>query len=482
MAGGSQCSLNDGVRTSGRIAGMCISVAMACAMVAMIQDDWIKFSSDDGFAEWPEIASNGTVSHYEFGLHSYCTFFTETHATELGIPDGKLCEDYGDYVSSYFTMVEDTDHCAKFEKAELCFYTHKIMVCLLIGFVLAFVGALYSEKPTATLVCGLGTMLSLGAAATMVQLLEANLKKEGGGDVEWLNSRSVCVAGTVFAMLSFVLGTAACYFKPDEKGSFRGYNLFNDNIELIGRVGSGFGQLGWLLFLAAALSNKWYLYEDFGSEQLIPYNLENTTDGYIGLLGFCVRSSQELSLGDSEKPYICYTLRKKFGDEQMQGCEIFECCDELNITMGILFCAIIVGALADFFSDKMMIQFGLQLVAGILGVATIIIMSTPLAKVDNIAGDGEIDQGIFFLIGGVVLFFTGAAFCFVDAMDFCRVKEGVEPNICQRCCSCGATGGGGSHHGRGGGRDRGNSIGIDHDGDGVTDMTVSYKNPGYSNA
>jgi hypothetical protein len=477
----------DGVKFTGRFAALTVSLALTCIVIAIFADGWVKVKDPTFFANhrdravtWSKLGFNGSATEVELGLRKYCvTFRDEVTTSDSFLPPGRVCSWYTEGIDATFGTATE-EHALNDIFGYSIIESINIAVQILwITFGVGFIGALFSEKKCCALAWSiflvLGTALPMVIGRVVITILEDDISAAGGDpEVVYAQSFYACLAGFIFSALTCIAATLACTFTAgseisdlEELGdgsdikfqtrNFTEYGYMNDQIELVGRLGSALGQLGWILYLIAIMEGTWITTDELGGVGVTPasigfydYGLGNTTEAIFGLQQWCVKGLVIFDPNGNqimEDQFNCYDNDQKLGLYDVDICDITshaDMCSNFGSAMLAICAGYLIGILADWFSDKMAVQGALHIVACACGIYACFETSATYngdTFEEMVGSDPTLGDGIGLVIGGIFCFGLGSICSCLDNFNTCRPSgKYSEASFCQKLCVCGKMG------------------------------------------
>lgn len=474
----------DGVKLSGRIATLAVSLCLVCIVITILADGWVTIEDslffaktlDDGRTiDWAKLGINGTAQSVELGFQRFCVGFRPGVVTsDRALQAGRICQEYTDGLDVIFGQAAEDHAMHETFGYDIIQSMNYALRCLWLVFGCAFVGALFSEKKQCTFCCSIfiviGTILPLIIGSVAIKILTESMP---GGEQTTENTGSfhACLAAMCMGWVTMIAAFIACNYTAAseialhesnrendvmQSRNFTEYGIVNDQIEFVGRMGALLGQLGWILYLSALMNGNMITTDRFGqgggavkaglgTSSLGDFGFGNATHARLGLAQFCTKGVTLLWEGEEILPdaWSCYLNDEELGDNAVDICDVFttaDLCGNMNIVAMAVVIGICVALFGDWFSEKMMVQAVLQAIAAALGIFACSINSKTY---DNdgfsalLGAEAGPDSGVYLIIGGICSLVCGSICCFLDYLDACRIEGNyAAAPWYKKCCVC----------------------------------------------
>eukprot|EP00040_Diaphanoeca_grandis_P026905 m.151760 g.151760 ORF g.151760 m.151760 type:complete len:463 (-) comp30778_c0_seq2:2-1390(-) len=407
---------NDGMNVCGRFTSLSGIFVLGCYLIALLSPTWSVVESTkmkDGLEN---------VTKTQYGLNFYCV------TTAVSVFDGEFptCFEYED-ILTVRTMDENgtmgwnnQTGCARFPVA--CDIKHVVLGSLGVSCLFLIFGCVFSEKVPfngAMQMCAaIGGIVGMAAWVHFQSSLEEMVDSAPTPGV----GLGILVGGWVVAILGAISAMIDTMKIPKDQRP----SLFNDGINLSGRIGSFATVFTWMLFLLAVLTPNWSTTSDLGQAGNLCNPLLNETapctnnKATFGLGELCVETKVPLYGNVKETVCLLYTdSANVIGLNNTQtGYERFADFDLQIRSEATLYCGIIAVAtaiFADIFSEKLLPSAILMLLSTLAGMAAMVAWLLFEKDIDKGTSSAvTTDTGLYLVIGGWIIALIGHIFYCVD--------------------------------------------------------------------
>lgn len=435
---GVQHLMDDGIGIWGRLTGFIAAFCLICLTVSFFTPTW---SSTTAFSMGGGL---NAVSEATFGLREYCL----KSRTSTFVEDQFLCFEYEDMLEvknrssnadaidlmyrgadgtsaicgaqkiAYLAAAEsglldlggsswvNQTGCDRFDDA--C--DNSVIRILLTSSILAVVcGAMYSEKipffGAMLLVAMILGIAAIGVWNEWIQGLDSEFEPDIGLAI-MATAVSMAFLGAILAAIDTCVGASRS-------------GLFEDGIDLFGRMGSLLTVATWLFFAIAMVMPTWTEVSDLGRAGNLCNDdcLDAECTGIratFGLLRYCMETAADLN-GGAKKELVCMFYSEEVQivgrAESINAFDRFESVDlkqSVEWTTIALSVGIGCAAFADIFSEKLLPSAILSAMSGAAGVVALSFWLALQTKLDDeVAGSAESSDGVYVVATAFCIsFFT----------------------------------------------------------------------------